>query len=53
MKSLLERVGSDIERLWILNNNSYLFRLKIEDDIIEIQSRSMSDPTFSDIDLKK
>ena len=24
----------------------------IEDDIIQIQSRSMSDPTFSDIDFK-
>ena len=24
----------------------------IEDDIIHIQSRSMSDPTFSDIDFK-
>ena len=25
----------------------------IEFDVIEIQSRSMSDPTFSDIDVKK
>ena len=25
----------------------------IEIDVIEIQSRSMSDPTLSDIDLKK
>ena len=24
----------------------------IEDDVIEIQSRSMSEPTFSDIDFK-
>ena len=34
-------------------NDEVLDRLKIdEDDVIEIQSRSMSDPTFSDIDFK-
>ena len=32
-------------------NDEFLDRLKI-DDVIEIQSRSMSDPTFSDIDFK-
>ena len=45
-----ERVGSDIERLWILIDNSYLYRLKpIEYVVIEIQSCSMSGPTLSDI----
>ena len=29
-KSLSERVGSDIERLWIWNDNSGLYRLKID-----------------------
>ena len=28
LQSMLERVGSDIERLWTLNDNSYLNRLK-------------------------
>ena len=37
-----------------MKGNSYLYRLKsIEDEILQIQSRSMSDPTFSDIDFKK
>ena len=32
---------------------SFLIDYKsIEDDVIQIQSRSMSDPTFSDIDFK-
>ena len=45
--------SSDLERLWIFNNNSDLYRLKsMECDVIEIQSRSMSDPTFSDIYFK-
>ena len=30
LKSMSERVGSDMKRLWILNNNSYLYRLKID-----------------------
>ena len=29
-KSLSERVGSDIEQLWILNDNSDIYRLKID-----------------------
>ena len=29
LKSMSERVGSDMKRLWILNNNSDLYRLKI------------------------
>ena len=49
-----QKIGSDIERLWIMKGNSYLYRLKsIEDEVLQIQSRSMSDPTFSDIDFKK
>ena len=52
---IIVRVGSDIERHWILNGNSYLFidSKPIEDDIIQIQSRFMSDPTHSDIGFKK
>ena len=56
LKSLSERVGSDIERLRIFDDFSYLYQnvLKsIDCDIIEIQGRSMSDPTFSDIVYKK
>ena len=40
LKSITKRGGSDIERL------------SIEDDVIQIQSRSMSDPPFHDIDFK-
>ena len=53
-----ERVGSDIERLLVLNDNSYdmshisIVSKPIEDDSILIQSRSMSDPTLSDMDFK-
>jgi len=28
LKASSERVGSDMERLWILNDNSYLYQLK-------------------------
>ena len=41
-----EKVGSDQEQLWNWISKS------IEDDVIEIQSRSMSDPPLSDIDFK-
>ena len=41
-----ERGGSDIERLWVLDD-------QVEYDVIAIQSRSMSDPIFPDIDFKK
>ena len=53
-----ERVGSDIERLWVLNNKLLLITRfsidpkSIEYLVIEIQSRSISDPTLSDIDFK-
>ena len=56
LKAMSERVESDIERLWILNVNSYemnhisIDSKSIEYDVIEIQSRSLSDPTFSDND---
>ena len=44
-----ERVGSDIQRLW---NDEFLDRLKSIDDVIQIQSRSFSDPSLSNIDFK-
>ena len=45
-----ERVGSDIERPAVIE---FLDQLKsIKDDIVQIQSRSMSDPPLSDIDFK-
>ena len=48
-----ESVGSDIERLWILNDRISIDSKSIESDVIEIQGRSMSDPTLSDINFKK
>ena len=48
LKSISERGGSDIGRLWNLISRSKL----IEDGVIYIQSRSMSDPPLSDIDIK-
>jgi len=51
LKSMSERVGSDIERLWIFH--IYVVSKSIEIDVIEIQSRFMSYPTFSDTDFKK
>jgi len=47
-KAMSERVGSDIEQLWKRMMNFPKF---IEDDVIQKQGRSMSDPTFSDIDF--
>ena len=52
-----ERVGSDIEQLWILNENSYLSIDSVDSKsfeyvVIEIQGHSMSDPTFSDINFE-
>ena len=49
LKSMSERGGSDTERFW----NFFLERPKsFEDGVILIQSRSMSDPTLSDINFK-
>ena len=52
LKSMSERDGYDIQRLcnWMMN-----FKIEsktIEDDILLILSRSMSDPSLSDIDFK-
>ena len=52
LKSMSERDGSDIERFWILNDKSTIVSKSIEYDVIEIQSRSLSDPSLSDIDFK-
>ena len=46
---LLERVGSDIKRLY---SHIFFTKKSIGYEVIEIQGRSMSDPTISDIDLK-
>ena len=48
LKSRSERVGSDIERLlnWMMN-----FSKPLEIDVIHFKSRSMSDPTLSDINF--
>ena len=46
LKSMSERVGSDIQRLW-----NWVINM-IDDDEIEIQSRYMSEPTLSDIGFK-
>ena len=43
---------SRIRHRTTLELNFLIDSKSIEDDIIEIQSRSMSDPTFSDIDFK-
>ena len=45
-KSMSERSGSDMERLWIWISKS------IKKFLIQIKSRSTPDPPFSDIDLK-
>ena len=47
-----ERDGPDVERRWNWMMNFLIDYKSIEDDVIHIQSRSMSDPTFSDIDFK-
>ena len=39
-------------RTILKSNDEFLDRLKIDWKMIQIQSRSMSDPTFSDIDFK-
>ena len=52
LKSMSERVGSDIQRLWNWMMNFLIDSTSIEDDVIKIQSRSMSDPTLSDILFK-
>ena len=50
LKCMSEKVASDIERLWNLILRSTQNRFK--NDIIKIQSRSLSDPTISDIDFE-
>ena len=52
LKSMSEWDGSDIERLrnWMMNFS--IDSIPIEDEVIQIQFRSMSDPTLSDIDFK-
>ena len=47
-----ERDGPDIERRWNWMMSFLIDYKSIEDDVIHIQSRSMSDPIFSDIDFK-
>ena len=47
-----EKVGSDIDRLLSLMMNFQIDSKSIEDDDICIQSRSLPDPTVSDIDFK-
>ena len=49
LKSMSQRVGSDVERLRIWNN-IFLIILKIH--FIQIWSRSMSESPLSDIDFK-
>ena len=51
LKSLSERVGFDIQRHWNWMMNIKIVSKLIEDGIIQIHSRSMSDPTISDIDF--
>ena len=52
LKSMSERVGSDIERLWSLSiKGELLERLKIDWSHLNSE-RSMSDPPLSDIDCK-
>ena len=51
-ESMSERDGSDIERLCNRMMNFWIDSKSIEYDVIQIQSRSMSDPTSSDIDFK-
>ena len=46
LKSMSERVGSDIERLLIQMTP---FSINLSRSRIQFQSRSMSDPTFFDI----
>ena len=50
LKSMSERVGSDIERLSNSMMNFLIDYKSIADD--SIQSRSLSDPSRSDIDFK-
>ena len=52
LKSVSEKVGSDIERLWIWMTSPPIDFESIKKFIIQCQRRSMSDPTFSDIDFK-
>ena len=52
LKSMSVRVGSYIERFWILNDHTSIDFKLIESDVIEIQTRSMLDPPLTDIGFK-
>ena len=52
LKSMSESVGSDIERLWNWMMNLQIDSKSIEVNVIQIESRSLSDPPRSDIDFK-
>ena len=45
-KSMSERGGFDMERLWNLMKNLEIDSESIKDRVIQIQNRSMSDPTL-------
>ena len=53
LKSMSEKVGSDIDYLWNSMINFKIDSKSIKNYVIQIQSRSLSDPTLSDIDVKK
>ena len=52
LKPMSVRGGSDIERLWISMTSDSINLESIEIWSFKIQSRSMKDPTLSDIDFK-
>ena len=52
LKSLSEKVGSHIERLWNWMMNFFIDSKSIEDVVIQIKTRSMSDSTLSNSDFK-
>ena len=54
LKSMSERVGSDIQRLWNEKMNSYIDPKSIEysNSDSEFQSRSMSDSDLSDVEFE-
>ena len=47
-----EKDGTDIDGLWNGMMNFEIDSRSIKDDLIQIQSRSLSDPPLSDIDFK-
>ena len=52
LKSMSQRVGSDIEQLLNWMMNFWIDSKSIKIDFIQFKSRSISDPTLSDIDFK-